>query len=722
MLRRGRPGLPPSEGPWPMERTPRHEQSAHADGRQHPVLRPPRAGQGAQLPVPDRGDPAASTTFPWTRSSARSSRPSRRAGSSRSAARPRSPTASDTYESPDFEETPCVHCAEIRVRGHARSAASSVSYEKPTPESRLTGRSSRSEHQAASSTVAERLGPLHPPPARCAACREQMSDDRRETLGGQAGLADRHRPPAQHRSEPAHPGLAQDDRTTSAGAASTEARDLLQQLSGGRSRGDPDRRREPAPEPRSHGPTFFAADRGDLPRSPPANLTDDEILDRIQQLDQGGHARASVERSRAWRTSLRRPGRGPRRASAGSGSWPRRSIQLQRSTANGLRVAAHPALLHRAARVHQRRQEATSTSRDFFDLVRAHRLPAGQPRQARRQERRPVPGHPDPAAGRRSTPTRSSARSRCPRPGTSRPTASSPSSTHNNLEDVIEQKYKEIESGPPGVPAPRPGLQELDLPAGDRQGPVRGPRRLRRQCRSSSAARACSRTGWARPSPASTRACSWPTRATSSERLEALLDAVAEVYASIFSPDPIEYRAERGLLDFHEEMGVMIQEVVGTRVGKYFFPAYAGVAFSHNEFRWSPRIKREDGLVRLVPGLGTRAVDRVSDDYPVLRRPEPAEPAGQRLDRRGRPLFAQEDRRHRPRGRTASSPRTSASCSTRSGTSSPALTKVFSIYRGRAASRDPWASATDLAKADAVVTFEGLIAGIAVHAPAARPS
>jgi pyruvate, water dikinase len=105
------------------------------------------------------------------------------------------------------------------------------------------------------------------------------------------------------------------------------------------------------------------------------------------------------------------------------------------------------------------------------------------------------------------------------------------------------------------------------------------------------------------------------------ERLEALMDAVAEVYSSTFGPDPIEYRAERGLLDFPEEMGIMIQEVVGTRVGKYLMPVYAGVAFSHNEFRWSPRIQREDGLVRLVMGLGTRAVDRLADDYPVLVAP-----------------------------------------------------------------------------------------------------
>ena len=99
------------------------------------------------------------------------------------------------------------------------------------------------------------------------------------------------------------------------------------------------------------------------------------------------------------------------------------------------------------------------------------------------------------------------------------------------------------------------------------------------------------------------------------KRLEALMDAIAEIYASLFSPDSIQYRREHGLLDFHEEMGIMIQEVVGTRIGRYFLPFFAGVAFSNNEFRWSPRLKREDGLVRLTPGLGTRAVDRLSDDF-----------------------------------------------------------------------------------------------------------
>ena len=117
------------------------------------------------------------------------------------------------------------------------------------------------------------------------------------------------------------------------------------------------------------------------------------------------------------------------------------------------------------------------------------------------------------------------------------------------------------------------------------------------------------------------------------ERLEALLDAIAEVFASTIGPDPIQYRLERGLIDFHEEMGILIQEVVGKQIGPYYFPAFAGVAFSNNDFRWSSRIRREDGMLRLVPGLGTRAVDRLGDDYPVLIAPgQPGLRVNQRIE------------------------------------------------------------------------------------------
>lgn len=110
-------------------------------------------------------------------------------------------------------------------------------------------------------------------------------------------------------------------------------------------------------------------------------------------------------------------------------------------------------------------------------------------------------------------------------------------------------------------------------------------------------------------------------RGSKQKRLEELMDAIAEVYASLYNPDSIQYRAERGLLDFHEEMGIMIQELVGQQIGPYYLPLAAGVIFSNNELRWSPRVKRQDGLVRIVPGFGTRAVDRLSDDFPILVSP-----------------------------------------------------------------------------------------------------
>ncbi len=191
------------------------------------------------------------------------------------------------------------------------------------------------------------------------------------------------------------------------------------------------------------------------------------------------------------------------------------------------------------------------------------------------------------------------------------------------------------------------------------------------------------------------------------EKLDALTDAIAEVYASIFGPDPIEYRAERGLLDFHEEMGIMIQEVVGQRVGDYFLPAFAGVAFSNNEFRWSSRIKREDGLARLVPGLGTRAVDRVSDDYPILISP-------------GIPnlrvnVTAEETMRYSPRRidvinlktctfETKEIPALLEEC----GHEYPGIEKIISVYEDDHI-YSPSALNLDFKKQNLFVTFEGLI-------------
>jgi hypothetical protein len=106
-----------------------------------------------------------------------------------------------------------------------------------------------------------------------------------------------------------------------------------------------------------------------------------------------------------------------------------------------------------------------------------------------------------------------------------------------------------------------------------------------------------------------------PNQGTPEENLEALLRAISMVYASIFSPDALFYRHQMGLLDYDERMAILLQEVQGERHGDHFFPTLAGVAFSHNPFRWTSRIRPDDGFLRMVWGLGTRAVDRVSNDY-----------------------------------------------------------------------------------------------------------
>jgi len=190
----------------------------------------------------------------------------------------------------------------------------------------------------------------------------------------------------------------------------------------------------------------------------------------------------------------------------------------------------------------------------------------------------------------------------------------------NNLEDMLEQKYKDIGQvrqeypyvihlfkNAPASPEIIKGLSLALDDFGDVPLIVRSSSVLEDQVKSVFAGKY--------------KSLFVANQGSKEERLSALLDAIAEVYASMFAPDPIEYRSGRELLDRHEEMGIMIQEVVGTKIGHYFAPAFAGVALSNNDFRWSSRIKRDDGLIRIVPGLGTRAVDRLTDDYPVLIAP-----------------------------------------------------------------------------------------------------
>lgn len=109
-----------------------------------------------------------------------------------------------------------------------------------------------------------------------------------------------------------------------------------------------------------------------------------------------------------------------------------------------------------------------------------------------------------------------------------------------------------------------------------------------------------------------------PNQGSPEENLKALAAAIAQVYASGLNADALLYRRARGLQDYDERLAVLIQEVQGETFGNYYLPHLAGVAFSRNLFRWSPKIRQEDGFLRLVWGLGTRAVEFVGNDYPRL--------------------------------------------------------------------------------------------------------
>lgn len=101
-------------------------------------------------------------------------------------------------------------------------------------------------------------------------------------------------------------------------------------------------------------------------------------------------------------------------------------------------------------------------------------------------------------------------------------------------------------------------------------------------------------------------------------RLNHLMDAVREVFASAMSADALAYRAQRGLHQREEPMAVLVQRVSGRYRGPYYFPDAAGVGVSHNTYVWHADMDQRAGMLRLVLGLGTRAVDRLEDDYALI--------------------------------------------------------------------------------------------------------
>ncbi len=103
------------------------------------------------------------------------------------------------------------------------------------------------------------------------------------------------------------------------------------------------------------------------------------------------------------------------------------------------------------------------------------------------------------------------------------------------------------------------------------------------------------------------------------QRLEAFEQAVRQVYASTMDVSALEYRRMRGLDKKDEQMAILVQRVSGSYYGKYFMPCAAGVGYSHSAYKWMPDMDPGAGMLRIVMGLGTKAVDRTKEDSGIFR-------------------------------------------------------------------------------------------------------
>ena len=102
------------------------------------------------------------------------------------------------------------------------------------------------------------------------------------------------------------------------------------------------------------------------------------------------------------------------------------------------------------------------------------------------------------------------------------------------------------------------------------------------------------------------------------ERYAAFEQAVKQIFACTMNEDALIYRRQRGLENKDEQMALLVQRVSGSYRKQYFFPDIGGVGVSYNTFVWKKGMDPRAGMLRMVFGLGTRAVDRVEGDYPRL--------------------------------------------------------------------------------------------------------
>lgn len=92
------------------------------------------------------------------------------------------------------------------------------------------------------------------------------------------------------------------------------------------------------------------------------------------------------------------------------------------------------------------------------------------------------------------------------------------------------------------------------------------------------------------------------------ERAAHVESDIKKIYARTFFPVAVAYRQKHGLGD--DRMGIILMRVAGKWRGRYYYPTMAGVGFSRYYRRWTTRIKSEDGIIRLVFGMGTTSTKR----------------------------------------------------------------------------------------------------------------
>ena len=107
-------------------------------------------------------------------------------------------------------------------------------------------------------------------------------------------------------------------------------------------------------------------------------------------------------------------------------------------------------------------------------------------------------------------------------------------------------------------------------------------------------------------------------RGSLEERLEEFENAIKTVYASSMSLSALDYRKRRGLDKRDEQMALLIQRVSGSYYGNCYMPCAAGVGYSYSPYRVMKDSDPTCGMLRLVMGLGTSAVDRTEGSYPRI--------------------------------------------------------------------------------------------------------